>query len=416
MVLLLLPALQILFLLGLFARLSAQRLTPLRAAGPLVLLAAAELAAAALGIPAAAVELPLFYGINRLFFHSRPALSAAASLLAFDVSLLSFGICDSVVSLLLPLVPEAARRPLLFVSTAAALALCAACCRLLPRLLPRETTPALWMLLLPCLFLSAVELPILRQVYGVARLPAPAEPARHLTLLLLQLLGLGALLCALYIYRRSCLGLQTQAALDALTQAAHAQAVYVEEARSREAAARSFRHDLRQHLTVLAGLLESGRPEEARSYLKQLEISAAPLFPVRPTGHPAVDVLLREKLALAAARGISTEVSITLPPACGIDELDLCVIFANALDNALRACAAVQEAPYLRIRGERQGDFCLLCFENSCLPGPPPQAGVGLGNLRSAAEKYGGAVTAETRGGGFSLHVLLNISERQNGS
>lgn len=156
------------------------------------------------------------------------------------------------------------------------------------------------------------------------------------------------------------------------------------------------------------GLLRTGKPAEGRAYLKKLETASEALsFPYQ-TGNPVVDILLGEKLGLA--KGIAAEVSLLLPRPCGIDDFDLCVIFANALDNAICACQAVQGTKSIRIEGKRQGDFYLLEFENTCPDGPLPPAGTGLSNIRSAAEKYHGAVLTEQTERHFSLTVLLNIS------
>ena len=93
-----------------------------------------------------------------------------------------------------------------------------------------------------------------------------------------------------------------------------------------------------------------------------------------------------------------------------MDDFDLCVIFANALDNAINACQAIQGAKLIRVRGERQGDFYMLAFENTCSDEPLPPAGTGLSNIKAVAEKYHGAMLTEKSGQQFSLHVLLNIS------
>ena len=121
-----------------------------------------------------------------------------------------------------------------------------------------------------------------------------------------------------------------------------------------------------------------------------------------------VDILLGEKLALA--EDLAAEVSLVLPRPCGIDDFDLCVLFANALDNAISACRACQGTGFVRVAGKRQGDFYLLMFENSCPDGPLPPAGTGMDNIRTVAEKYRGAVLTEKADGQFSLHVLLDIS------
>jgi sensor histidine kinase regulating citrate/malate metabolism len=221
-------------------------------------------------------------------------------------------------------------------------------------------------------------------------------------------MGLAALLCTLYAYRQLCKGFQAQAELQSLTQAAHEQKVYIAEAQARYEQTKFFRHDIKNHLSVLDGLLRSGKLEEGREYLKKLEaVSEALSFPYQ-TGNPVVDILLGEQLGLA--KEIEAEVSLVLPKPCGIDDFDLCVLFANALDNAIAACRANDGAKAIRISGKQQGDFYMLTFENTCSDEPLPPAGTGLSNIKAVAEKYHGALLTEKNGRQYYLSVLLNIS------
>ena len=134
------------------------------------------------------------------------------------------------------------------------------------------------------------------------------------------------------------------------------------------------------------------------------------MSPAFCTGSAVIDILLADKLETARARGVTAEVSLLWPQESGVDDFDLCVIFANALDNALRACLAAPETGFIQVTGRRQGSFYRLSFENTCTPGPLPPMGTGLRNVKAAAEKYRGAVLAEKEGS-LPLHVLLNISE-----
>ena len=199
-----------------------------------------------------------------------------------------------------------------------------------------------------------------------------------------------------------------QAELQSLAQAAQTQKIYIAEAQTRYEQTRAFRHDIANHLSVLGGLLDRGELDAGRAYLRRLKTASASLSAPYQTGNPVVDSLLSEKLGLA--EDIEKEVSLLLPRPCGIDDFDLCVIFANALDNAIHACRSVEGARSIRIGGERQGDFYLLAFENTCSDGPLPPAGTGLSNIKAVAEKYHGAVLTEKEGRNFSLNVLLNIS------
>ena len=379
----------------------------------------AVFSAAGWGAPAAmAAALAALYAMSRLALRNRPVPSCTAALLAVYVFQMAAGMVNSVEALFYPHVSMGLPvYALIVLSVLASIALCALCYGLVLRLFPLgEDDPNLGLLPLPGLFFLAAELYILETAYSRLSL-APEPLRRHMALLALQALGLAALLCTLYACRRACRGVRAQAELDLLSQSVQAQRSYVAEAQARYEKTRAFRHDLQNHLSVLDGLLSAGRTAEARRYLGKLEAASAALAPPCRTGEAAVDALLGEKLALAEARGIQAEISLRLPEDGCLDAFDLCVIFANALDNALRSAAGAEgEPPFLRVRGQRQGDFYRLEFENSCAPGPPPEPGTGLRNIRAAAEKYGGAVACEKSGGRFRLDVLLNISGHKSGS
>ena len=193
-----------------------------------------------------------------------------------------------------------------------------------------------------------------------------------------------------------------------MEQATQAQKNYIAEAQMRYEQTKAFRHDIANHLSVLNGLLNHGELDESKAYLNKLKtVSTSLSFPYQ-TGNPVVDILLSGKLGLA--KEITTEISLLLPRPCGIEDFDLCVIFANALDNAINACRLTEGVKSIRISGERQGDFYMLAFENTCLDEPLPPAGIGLSNIKSVAEKYDGAMLTEKVGQRFFLNVLLNIS------
>lgn len=385
-------------------------------AGYLLFLCAVDALSHALALGeafAAAGELLALFAFSRLALKSSRPLSCAAAVLAVYTSQLSSGIVGSLECIaFMGIIGTPLLYPLVILAVLLAFALCWGSCRLILKCLPPQEEPApyLRLPLLTSVFFFAAEVFFTQTVYGRLSVPAPAEPGKHLGLLALQVLGLSALLCTLHAYRRACQGQRAQAALDALSQAARAQRTYIQEARAREERTRSFRHDLNNHLTVLEGLLNTGAAEEAAAYLTSLRTTAAALSPAFRTGSAVIDILLEDKLSLAKARGVTAEVALLWPRESGVDDFDLCVIFANALDNAVRACLAAPEAGSLRITGSRQGNFYRLSFENTCLPGPLPPMGTGLCNIKAAAEKYRGAMLTEQEGGRFRLHVLLDIS------
>ncbi len=398
------------------SRLTGKKQKPLCFAVYILLLTALQLVSVrlslsgTLSIAACVLEL---YAVSRFGMGNQPSVSWLAAVLAFYVSQLSLGIINSVEAALFP---RFIGSPLLYLLLLAAqilfFTLCTGCYYAALKLLAwteDSQTPYIGLLLFPGLFFFASELYILETAYSFfAPIVSLEEVGKHSTLLLLQVMGSAALLCTLYAYRQLCQGFQAQAELQSLTQAAHTQKVYITEAQARYEQTRSFRHDIKNHLSVLDGLLRSGKLEEGREYLKKLEaVSEALSFPYQ-TGNPVVDILLGEKLGLA--KEIGSEVSLVLPKPCGIDDFDLCVLFANALDNAIAACRAHDGAKAIRISGKQQGDFYMLTFENTCSDAPLPPAGTGLSNIKAVAEKYHGALLTEKNGQRFYLSVLLNAS------
>lgn len=359
------------------------------------------------------------YVLARSALRMGRAVSGVAALLAVYIPQLSFGMVNSLEAMLFPaFMGQKILFLLLVLATLIALGLCGICYWLLLGKLSQGAAfqPDLWLLLLPGLFLFAAELYILQTSYAAISSSGPAELVKHLLLFLIQALGLGVLFCTLYAYQRVCAGLKTQQALSALTQAAQAQKNYVAEASLRYEKTRGFRHDVKNHLSVLDGLLQAGETAAARAYLDKLDAAASALSFSVQTGAAAVDTLLGEKLALARECSIASNVSLVLPQDCVVDVLDWCVLFANALDNAIQAALLVEEGRTLSLCGEQQGDFYRLSIENTCLPGPMPSMGVGLSNIKAVAEKYHGAMLIEKEGAHFRLHVLLNISEQPDDS
>lgn len=365
----------------------------------------------------AGLQLTLLYGANRVLLRAERAGAALAAALAMYIFHLAFGLAGSLETLFFPcLAGGPALCGLLLAASAAALALGAGCCRLAVRALgPAPGPRALPLLLTPLLFFYLAQTYVMQTAYTEAVYSEDtaflwAQAGRHTGLLLLQALGLGALFCTLAAWRGVCRVFESEAALRAERQAAAAQKEYLAEARARYERTRALRHDWQNHLVVLDGLLAGGRVKQGREYLQKLKSSVAALSPLYCTGSPATDILLCEKLGPAKAEGITAEVSLALPKGCGVDETDLAVLFANALDNALAACRAAAGERRIRITGRRQGDFLALSFENTCAEGPLAPAGIGLGNIKAVARRYHGTALAEKAGACFRLDVLLNLS------
>jgi len=216
----------------------------------------------------------------------------------------------------------------------------------------------------------------------------------HIRALLTQLLCLGALLSAEKTYVRL--------AVRELEKR------YAEKTGELYRNTVSFRHDIKNHLTVIDCLLKKGCGNKAAEYAEKLCGKCGELSFVCTTGVAAVDALLERKFSYASELGIRVDCTLKLPRELTADIVDLCTIFGCAADNALSGCKRVGGG-FISLSGRRRGDMFFIVMENSS-SGEGLDEGIGLKNIRRAAEKYGGGIIAENSGGVFALTVVFDIS------
>ncbi len=239
----------------------------------------------------------------------------------------------------------------------------------------------------------------------------------HWQLLAMHLLGLLSLFCILFSYKKLQQNFRLSTEISLLEQQEHSLNHYVEEAKTRYDETKSFRHDIRNHIAVVKNLLQSGKLEEAVSYMEDMDDMAEKMSFPCSTNNPVVDILVGNKLGIAKSMGIDVDCSLLLPYPCGIRDIDICIVLSNALDNAIQAVKRLDAGmeKYIHVSGRIQGDFLMMEIENSFHGKDAFKKGTGLSNVKKVAEKYGGAMSIETQENKFVLHVLLIISQHPEG-
>ncbi len=253
-------------------------------------------------------------------------------------------------------------------------------------------------------------------------IPVDKGPAEHFfshgQMLSMYFLGLASLFCILFSYKKLQQSFRLSTEISLLEQQEHSLNQYVEEAKTRYDETKSFRHDIRNHIAVVKNLLQSGKLEEAVSYMEDMDDMAEKMSFPCSTNNPVVDILVGNKLGIAKSMGIDADCSLLLPYPCGIRDIDICIVLSNALDNAIHAVKGLDDSieKYIRVSGRIQGDLLMIEIENS-FPGKGVfKKGRGLSNIKKVVEKYDGAMNIETQENVFVLHVLLFIPQHPESS
>jgi hypothetical protein len=193
---------------------------------------------------------------------------------------------------------------------------------------------------------------------------------------------------------------------------------YYQGLRREERQVRTLRHDLRNHLTALRGLVELGDEGKALQYIDQLADSSALRGGKRLCENDAANAVLSAKAEAMGRAGLTADFAVSLPKSLPLGDADLCALLGNALDNAMEAAERAEDKTVvLRCRVEK-GLF-MLRVENAYAGELPPglsttkadktSHGFGLAGMREIAERLGGSLEIRAGDGRFQLVVCLPL-------
>jgi len=187
---------------------------------------------------------------------------------------------------------------------------------------------------------------------------------------------------------------------------------------SAEEALRIERHDLRHKLLTVEDLIRRSGEDEALAYIQTLRGEVEYSKPERWCADPLLDAVFSSYFAQARRQGIRVRASLELPEELPVDPGELSTVFANALENAIHACAALPE--------ERREIMCTcisrpaLMFEiaNPCQDGVRfdraglPVArnlghGIGTRSIAAFCEKHDACCIYKVKDGWFYLRIAL---------
>lgn len=206
--------------------------------------------------------------------------------------------------------------------------------------------------------------------------------------------------------------------LERTAQLAEMRELYYQGLRREQDQVRTLRHDLRNHLTALQGLLAQGQTAQAAGYLEQIAGSPWAQGSQQFCENETANVVLSSKAEAARRLGLQAEFQAALPRDLPIADPDLCALLGNAIDNAMEAAQKAADKK-VRLRCRTDKGLFMLQVENALTGDERPDLsttkkdkaahGFGLAGMREIAARYGGSLEAGPREGRFELVVCLPL-------
>lgn len=160
--------------------------------------------------------------------------------------------------------------------------------------------------------------------------------------------------------------------------------------------------------------------ENLKQRLDMLETQARASKAETYCGNHIVNCIIHEQEKLCMGKGIRFSTEMCLAEKTGISDLNLCSIFTNLLNNAVRE--TVSPGGYIKVTSRYKGDYLMISVTNSIDDEKYVQKrlrnahGYGLKILQDIACKYNGSFKTSISGGEFCASLILmtnSITDRK---
>ncbi len=177
-------------------------------------------------------------------------------------------------------------------------------------------------------------------------------------------------------------------------------------------------HNVKNYLLAVSGFIQQGQNEEAMDYLQKLGVINDSNY-CHITGSLPIDAVLAEKQRLAERQGTSLQVQTLLDSPLAADEVDVALLLATALDNALEATAALPQASidltyhvdayYIDIIMTNTIAHKVLIENNTIATNKADKEhhGIGMASIKEIVERYDGSLELDSSDDTFTMDVLL---------
>lgn len=178
---------------------------------------------------------------------------------------------------------------------------------------------------------------------------------------------------------------------------------------------RQLRHDYINHLTSVSTLIEHKNYSDALQYIERLTESTHCNETIFSTGNHLADAILTGKsseckeFADIEFNGIITD---------RINNMDMCAILANALDNAIEACRKCSGRSKISIAAQNKQGYWVMTMRNPTI-GKDSEGlmktskedtqnhGFGLLSIEQAVKRYDGNIKVGIKDGIFEISIVV---------
>lgn len=159
---------------------------------------------------------------------------------------------------------------------------------------------------------------------------------------------------------------------------------------------KKVKHDLENHLLSIKAIIHKKDMEGCVDYIDSLLDNIDVSNPYINTGNTVLDAIIGAKKTEAERNGIIFSSNIKIPAMLPIADEDVCIIFGNALDNAIEAAMKCKNEKYVKLSLVFDKNTLICQIKNSCngvkfstsSKNDLKNHGIGKYNMEDSLKKY----------------------------
>jgi hypothetical protein len=166
----------------------------------------------------------------------------------------------------------------------------------------------------------------------------------------------------------------------------------------------SLSHDIKKHLVALHILIKDKKYDDAKAYLEKYTQEAGEIAQAVYHSNYHVNAVVHYLMHRAKSMGVKVNLNLKASPV-SISEPDIISLLNNISDNALEACAKLEQGSFINFSLTRREPYFVIVCENS-----------NPGDIITDNTKEGRVLTSKTKDGhGYGLKIIERIAASYSG-
>ena len=206
-----------------------------------------------------------------------------------------------------------------------------------------------------------------------------------------------------------------------------AELAYINQYKQNQNETKAFRHDIINNLSILSILFTEENYDKADEYLNSLLGKIKDITPKFITGDEMLDCIVGMKSSIMEKEGITFTIDGVVDGGLGMKPVDICNVFADALDHAIEACEKLSKEKWISLSMKKTEKYFSIKLSNP-IPsdedlkkpnkkpenkafvsriGEWPHHDFGTHKLKAIIHQYDGIEKVEAKDGIYTLSIMI---------